>query len=447
MGRARPLAALAVVSAVAAGGPVAHCQIAASHEAEHRPPFEGMEVLERKALITAVLDRNPGLEAARQAWRAAGHGMVERSSLGDPTVSYAVAPLSAVSDTRYGQVLHLSQRLPFPGTLRLRSEAAQAEAEIAEGRLGALRLRLATRASLLFDRLYLVARKLEIHAEHQQLLEDFRRVATRRYGAGLLPQQAPLQAEVESAHLMHLEAILRTEEKRLTAQLNALLHRPPGAALPPPPGELPPPEMSEPAAGAVAAALDRRPEVRAQRAEVEARKATVGMERLDAYPGFEVSTSFNSMWGPSDYRWTVGVGINVPIRRKRIRAGVARAEARLAAAESELERLGDQVRQEAEIVRLEIEKAHHVIRLYEDRVLPAARDQVAAATAGFETGAITMLALIDAERSLRTAEVHYHQAVAEALSRRAELDRALGRLPFSAAAGGAPMPVAEETER
>jgi outer membrane protein TolC len=58
-----------------------------------------------------------------------------------------------------------------------------------------------------------------------------------------------------------------------------------------------------------------------------------------------------------------------------------------------------------------------------------------------------MLALIEAERSLRAAELDHDEALADALSRRAELDRALGRLPFTAAAPPAPPPtVADETE-
>jgi outer membrane protein TolC len=88
-----------------------------------------------------------------------------------------------------------------------------------------------------------------------------------------------------------------------------------------------------------------------------------------------------------------------------------------------------------------------VERLYRNRILPAARDQIAAARAGFETGANSMLSLIDAERSLRSAELNYHQALADANSRRAELDRALGRMPFTEAdAAPSPRSAPQETE-
>ncbi|MGH9362775.1 MAG: TolC family protein, partial [Thermoanaerobaculia bacterium] len=67
--------------------------------------------------------------------------------------------------------------------------------------------------------------------------------------------------------------------------------------------------------------------------------------------------------------------------------------------------------------------------LYESRLLPAARDQVEAARAGFTTGQATALGVLEAERGLRRAELGYAEALAALARRRVELDRALGRLP------------------
>jgi outer membrane protein TolC len=273
-------------------------------------------------------------------------------------------------------------------------------------------------------------------------------VAIGRYDAGLAPQLEPIQAEVEAAHLAHREVVLETQRRTIAAQLNALLHRGPRAPLPPPPAEPAPPPPPEGIDQALAAALESaRPELAAQRAEIAARRAAVALEQLAFYPGFEVMASYNSMWDMPEHQWMAGVGVNLPIRRQRVRAAVAAAEAELAAAESELARLEDEVRAEVEVAAETLREALHVVHLYRNRVLPAARDQIAAARAGFETGSASMLALIEAERSLRAAELDHDEALADALSRRAELDRALGRLPFTAAAPPAPPPtVADETE-
>ncbi len=401
-------------------------------------PLMEHAVLERAVLIEAVLDRNPSLEAARQAWAAALAGISQASSLEDPMATYSLAPLSIASDARFGHVFQVGQRFPSPGTLHLRGEAAESVASAAQYRIVELRQRLATAASLLFDDYWLVARAQSITDEHIDLLESFQRIATSRYATGLAPQQAPIQAEVEAAHLLHRRVVLRTEHRKLVARLNALLHRRAAAPLPPAPTRLDIEPLEarvlavEPAEVAEVAE-SYRPEVAARQAEVEVLRARVALENLRLKPDFEAMASYNSMWGTTEHQWMVGVGLRLPVWRKQLRASVAASEARLAAGESDLVALSDTVAAEVEVALAAVEEAGHVVRLYRNRVLPAARDQVAAARAGFETGEGSMLGLIDAERSLLAAELSHEEAVVGVASARAELDRALGRMPFGLA--------------
>lgn len=394
-------------------------------------PFSTLTRLERQALVRAVLERNPTLEAARQAWQAALEQEPQVTSLADPMLSYSVAPLSiGASDVRYGQIVQFSQALPYPGKRRLRGEVARAEAEVARLNYEGVRLQLATLASLLFDDYYFVHRSREINDEHVGLLADFQRIATAMYSAGTAAQQDPIQAEVELAHLLHREVVLGTSRETVAAQINALLHRRPEAELPPPPlslalpeiGELDPQRLQE-------AALAARPEIRAREAVIEAREADLRFQRLEFYPDFQAMTSFNSMWGNTEHRWMVGVGINLPIRRDRIRAGVAEAQARLRAAESQRLELEDAIRAQVQTAYDRLQEAEHIVELFRSRLLPAAGDQVRAALAGFETARNSFLALIEAERNQRTVALGYQGALTDYYRRRTELERALGRIP------------------
>lgn len=394
-------------------------------------PFSELDRLDRELAIRAVLERNPTIEAAREAWGAAKEREPQLSSLEDPIVSYGLAPLSiGAGDVRYGQSLGVTQRLPYPGKLGLKGEIARFEADAARHDYEAVRLQLATVASLLFDDYYFVARALEINIEHVGLLEDFQRIATARYTAGLAAQQDPLQAEVEVAHLLHRDVVLRTSQRTVVAQLNALLHRAPEATMPPPPPELDlPPARKLGAAAHVDVALAARPELKARLAEVEARAAAVRLREKDFYPDFEVTTSFNSMWGASEHRWMVGIGINLPIRRDRLRAASAEAAAALKQSESARVALEDAIRAEVYVARERLLEAEHVVELYRSRLLPASSDQIRAARGGFETGQNSFLALIEAERNQRSARLGYEEALTDFYRRRAELDRALGRMP------------------
>jgi outer membrane protein TolC len=73
-----------------------------------------------------------------------------------------------------------------------------------------------------------------------------------------------------------------------------------------------------------------------------------------------------------------------------------------------------------------LSEAHHLLGIVASRLLPAARDRVVAARAGFAAGRNDFDALIEAERSLRDAELEHEEALAEVSRRHAELSRATG---------------------
>ena len=61
---------------------------------EEPASFPSDSPLQREALVRAVLERNPNLEAARQAWRAALAEHPQTRSLEDTRASYSLAPAS-----------------------------------------------------------------------------------------------------------------------------------------------------------------------------------------------------------------------------------------------------------------------------------------------------------------------------------------------------------------
>ncbi len=404
---------------------------AADRGAPADDPLDQTSELEREALVRLVLERNPNIRAARYAWRAALERYPQVTSLDDPMLGIGAAPRSfGSSAVDNAPKYDLSQRLPFPGKLALRGEVVLAEAEAAAQHHDSVRLRLATMASLLFDDYYLVARSLEINAENVALLGEFQRIATARYEVGEASQQDPIQAEVELVHSLHRDVVLETRRKVVSEQLNALLHRRGDWPLPPPPRRLNVPEpQSLDAPVLVTDALRERPELRAADARVRASEATVGVARREFFPDLTLAGSYNKLWQESDLRPFVGITINVPLRVERRRAALEEAKARLERARSERTALEDDVRFGVQAGVDRLSEARHVMRLFEDRLVPAARDQVEAARSGFEAGRNSFLALIDAQRNFLNAELGLEEARTDLTRRRAELDRSLGRVP------------------
>ncbi len=383
--------------------------------------------LQREALIRAVLSVNPSVAAAEEGFRAALARYPQETALDDPMLTYSLGPIS-LFEGRFGQTLELSQRFPFFGKLELRGQVANAGAEAAKEDIRTVRLELGLTASLLYDDFFVIDRALEINASHQALIRELAEAATSQYVAGAASQQDPLQAEVELTHLEHENVVLDMRRAVVVARLNALLHRAPELSIPAPPDQMTIP--TESSTVSPSRALERRPELAAQRARVEEKKAGVALAKREYFPDFSVMTGYNSMWGATPHRWMVGVGLNVPIQLGRRAAAVEQAEAELAREGRTLDRLTDDTLVSIREAGLLVEKARHVVHLYATRLLPAARDQVEAARAGFVAGANSFSALIDAEKNLRSVELERERANAELCQSLALLARASGRIPW-----------------
>lgn len=392
--------------------------------------FEGAPALDRAALVEAVLARNPSVEAARQAWAAALADYDQATSLDDPMASYMFAPLSIAGGDRYGQVIQVSQRFPYPGKLRLRGAIEVAEAEAAESDYHSILLDLALAASVLYDDYYAVARGLEINADHRELLQELKESAEAQYTVGRAAQQDPIQAEVELAHVAHQRVVLEAGLAVIKARLNGLLHRPPTALLPAPPAELIVPDALVLSVDAIqGAALENRPDIVAAMARIKAAGAAVDLANREYYPDFEIMGQYNSMWGTTEHRWMAGVGVNIPLQRGRRGAAVDRAEALVAQTRSQVEALIETVRVEVATAVERAREAHHVVELYRSTVLPATEDQVQAARAGFIADQNSFLAVIEAEKNQRDAQLAYERALAQLQRRLAELQRVAGEVP------------------
>jgi cobalt-zinc-cadmium efflux system outer membrane protein len=397
------------------------------HDAELAGP-----VLGHAEYVEAVLRRNPSVEAARQAWRAAIARARQSGVLDDPMVSADIAPLSIGSPrARLGWDAMASQRLPWPGKLGLDEAVSRAEADAAKSDFEAARRELALTASLLFDDYFASVRSIEINAHHVALMRQMQAAATAQYEAGRGSARDPLQAEFELTHMEHDTVILASQRDVTIAEMNELLHRAPDAPLPPPPAELSvgPSLDSTEAPRLETQAVAQRPDIAAARAHARAAQARADRGRRESLPDFIVSTAYNSMWDTPEHRWTVGLSFNLPLPNGRREGAVDEANAMRAEYEANAARMSDAARTQVAVALKRLEESKHVLHLMDDRLLPIARDEVDAARAAFTVSQAPFVAVVDAEKNLRGVELDREMALADSDRRRAELDRALGRIP------------------
>jgi outer membrane protein TolC len=141
------------------------------------------------------------------------------------------------------------------------------------------------------------------------------------------------------------------------------------------------------------------------------------------------------MFMDTEHQLMLGVEFPLPIQRSGRGGAVDEASAQAAAARSDALRQVDAIQTEVEVARLRVVEAIHVVGLYRKRLLPVARDQVAAARSGYQTGANDFQVVVMAQRNLRDVELAYSVALAELSKRRARLQRALGEPPVPTGKG------------
>ena len=368
------------------------------------------------------LARAYAAETAGLAYQAAAYP--------NPTASASYEPLSS-GDASYSEsYFNLSQRIEWPTTRSARREAAGQIALAAVARLTADSARLA----MSLKEAYVEA----LRAEHTAQVLDrvtavFRAAegnAQERLQEGDISQYDVRRIAVERA---------RYESGRATAELEASAARRTLAALAAPesddlelaPADTlagPPPTID--ASGILAAAIERRREVAAATASLDAARAEAAVTRRERIPDLTATGGYKRQ---SDGFSGAFLGLSIPLPLWDRRGGqVQAADARVAAAEARLaltqRQVESDVRRALETYRMFAERAE----LLSIDAAGDAADLLEIAQVAYEAGEMDLIELLDAANALREAQVLEAQVRADYWTSYFDLERAVGGFPGSA---------------
>ncbi|MHB0958150.1 MAG: TolC family protein [Pirellulaceae bacterium] len=393
-------------------------------------PFNGQAELSIERLVAEVQARNPSLQAASAAWRAAVERYPQMISLDDPMFTSMISPSGVGMDDGGGWMVAASQNIPWAGKRGLRGSAAAAEAEAMRGDIGDTRLRLAEAARTVFFDYYLAQRQMEVNTATQHLLEQFQAIARDKYQVNLATEQDVLQAEVELASLESRHTELVRDEQVARARINTLLHRAPDHPLPPSPAQAPLAETPPAVETLHQAAVQSRPDLFAQQARIRTEQANLALACKEYYPDVNLVARYDGFM-PDEMRPQVGIDVNVPTRFARRSAAVHEASERLRQRRAEYQNLLDQTRYEVQSAFDRTIQSERVVHLFEEKILPAAQRSLDSALANYTSGNLDFLRLLDAERQFNTQREKYYQAIADYHRRLAELERVVGVPPVN----------------
>ena len=396
-------------------------------------PFADPSSLTSSRLVEAVLARNPDIPTMEATWAATKARIEQARSLDDPMLFYSMAPRSATADGMdFGQKLSLSQRLPWPGKRDLRGDIARFESDAAFVGIEQARLKLTETAKAVYADWYFVHAAIRINGVNQSLLRAFQNIAEINYSAGRASRQDALRAEVEQVLLEHRGIVLERHRREVLARLNTLLLRLPDRPLPPPAGlsaplPLPPVEKLR------ERVLAQHPALRALAARSRASHHRERLAARDFYPDITLNAGYNSFWNQDEKRLTVGVSINIPLQGKR---HAAKDEARALSLHLDSQQRAKVAQLLGEVQRAveRLRESKHVLKLFQNRLLPLAEENLEAAQSDYEAGSGDFLDLISAEKNLMQTQLQRAQALADYYRRLAALEALVGG-PLAAPSG------------
>lgn len=439
LSRARTLAVLAYSSTVPSRRHAAAWLAAAivCAAAARAAGAEASEPLRLADVLAIAQQANPTLHVVRERVAALREVPAQVSAYDDPTLSWQAwdIPESLRVDAAENNIFRLAQKVPWPGKRTLAGTVAEREADAAEQEVHVAQLDLTAEVKRAYYALWLTHQKRAILTRDKLVVERVARTTEQKYGIGEATQADALRAQVE---LTHMSIELNTAGLAIEtaqAELNALLSRQPDEPLGVP--EDPPMQALDASAETLTdLAMQRRPELAAQRAAIAGERSGVELAQLERRPDFEFSVGRFVNYGRSD-GFGAMASVTVPfVYNGKYDARTAEARAKLAGAEAELRRWQDRVRREVAQAYARARTAALQHGLARGTHIPQAEQALRVTESAYQAGSADFLSLLDTLRNLETIHIQHVEAEAALGTATADLERAVG--------GELPQPLARQ---
>jgi outer membrane protein, heavy metal efflux system len=381
------------------------------------------------AFVAEALARHPTLRARTLVRDAAGQDGKAEGLWPDPEAAVMFDQFPQHNEESEPPMIRyqLSQMVPWPGKLGLMESAAGRRTDAADADATTQRLDVIREAKRAYWMLLMNKGLRDVNTAGRGLLDTIASAALARYGAGTGGHHEAMRAQVEQ-NANAVEAIdLEGERAATLAMINALRNLPAEAAM------ADPVEPSQDRVAGMAAlgkleraAFTRRPELGRMRAMQREELAMAALSRRERYPDLMTSVWYNQMLGMPD-SYGAMVGATVPlfnISRQNRRAEASELRARSVG--SELVAMQNMIRFEIADASRKLVTAERTLVFIRDVAAPRANQSFVSSLAGFSTGAVEIVGVLDAWRALQATERARVEAAASRLMGIADLERAIG---------------------
>jgi outer membrane protein TolC len=404
------------------------CRVGFAH-AEATPEPNSPATLNEYLYAAAM--NNSGLKASFESWKAVLEQIPQAASLDDPqfTFSYFVREEMKHSDSPREQDYTIMQTFPWFGKLQARTDAAAAQAKTAHHRYQAAKVKLIYQTSSVFYEFAYLAKAVDVAKDNLELMKRFEQVAIEKYRTAAGSNPDVIRAQIELATMEDDLISMTRMRKPIVAQLNAMMNQPLEK-------DLPWPKRDdfvavEVAAGEITQQIrSANPELAAMQQQILASRKMEDLAKKRYWPdvglGIEVDNMPNRGSGMQNPVMAM-VSVNLPIWVDSYAAGVRQAKAETAMARREKQQAEFDLVAQAEQVMFELDDNLRKIRLYENVLIPKAKEMIEVTEQAYRTNAVDFMTLLDAEQKLLKFQLMYERSLTNYLQKEAEIEMLTGK--------------------
>ena len=378
------------------------------------------------AAVDLALRDNAELKSLRAKWEAMRERPAQAGALPNPMFTYSGMDMASggtwpdTSEKRY----MVQQEFPWLGKRGLREEIAAKDAEVMQRELESMTREVVMMVKESYFDLYAVQQVIAITREEEDVIRRMEKVAETMYATGERAQVDVLKAQAEITMLKQKLLELLAQETTLEARLNTLLNRRAeeslGAVAPPPE-----PGFNGNADALFARAATNRPEVHAAQAQIERYELERKLMSKESAPDYKLGLEYRDV-GASEDMVMFSVSVDLPVWRSKYRAGVREAEKMRAASQAAREAAEQQSAFDVQDASFKLQTARSTLELYRNELIPQAEARFNASEAGYRTGKVDFMDLLESERFLLSVRVMAAMAGGDVGMELARLERAVG---------------------
>lgn len=376
--------------------------------------------------VSLAVRNNAQLRSLRAKTRAMQERPAQAGALPNPMFTYSGMDMKDGGDwpDTAEKRFMLEQEFPWFGKRALRKEIAVKDADTMQRELEAMSQDVVMMVKESYYDLNATQRVIAIAREEESILQSILKVAETMYSTGTRSQADTIKAQTEVTMLKQRILELQSQENMLKAKLNTLLSRradsPLELAAKPPEAVLP-----ENVNALFALAAENRPEVLAAQTQVERYALEKRLMQKEYLPDYKLGLEYRSFRKDEDMLMFT-VGVEIPLWQPKYRAGVREAMEMQVYSQAAREAAEQQSSFDVQDASFKLQTAIRTLDLYRAQLIPQAEARFSASEAGYRSGKLDFMDLLESERFLLDARIMAAMTEGAIGMQSAKLERAAG---------------------